>query len=74
MYLADTHLIEVLYDEDFTITFIINEDIYFITGDQEAYTISKNGTSILIDGINQEPTGVEIPEWNDDVINIMEIY
>ena len=75
MFVGDGHLLEVKYeDEEFIITTEIDEDIYIIIGDMESYDISKNGTTILIDGKDLEPTGSEMVPWNEDILGIMEQY
>ena len=71
---GEGHLLEVKYDEECIISFEIDEDIYIITGTLETYKITKNGSTILIDGSNQDPTGTESPEWNDDIPGIIEAY
>jgi len=77
MYLYDTYLVEVLYDdidEDFIMTTELDGDIYIIIGTQDEYTISKNGITIMIDGMNLTPTGSGYVPWNEDIIPIMEMY
>lgn len=73
-YVADGHLIEINCEETCLMSFEIGEDIYLIQGTSEAYDISKNGTIILIDGKDQTPTGMENPEWNEDILPIIEGY
>lgn len=75
MFVGDAHLIEILYSEEvFIISTEIDGDIFIISGDLTQYTISKNGSIILIDGIELSPTGSEFVEWNEDIIPIMEKY
>lgn len=67
-------LFEIKCDDECTMSFELDEDIYIIIGTSESYEISKNGTIILIDGTNQTPTGTEIPEWNEDLPSIFTAY
>lgn len=73
-YVGDGHLIEIMCEEECIISFEMGDDIYFITGTSSAYDITKNGVIILIDGENQSPTGVENPEWNEDILPILQGY
>ena len=68
------HLIEVNCNEECIISFELDEDIYIVTGTTDTWKISKNGTTILIDGLTQTPTGTEVPEWNDDIFDIIAAY
>jgi len=75
LFVGDGHLLEILYsDESFIISIELEDNIYIITGDVEQYIITKNGTTILIDGLDKTPTGLELVEWNEDIIPIMEAY
>ena len=71
---GDGHLLEVKCEEECIISFEIDEDIYIITGTIESYKITKNGATILIDGTEQDLTGIESPEWNEDIPTIIEAY
>ena len=73
-YVGDGHLIEISCDDHCIISFEIDEDIYIITGTSDTYDISKNGAIILIDGETQTPTGIENPDWNEDVLTIIKAY
>jgi hypothetical protein len=68
------HLMEVKCDEYCIISFEIDDDIYIISGTSESYDISKNGMVILIDGEDSVPTGMEMPDWNDDVLPLIKAY
>jgi hypothetical protein len=74
LYTGDGQLLEVLCEDTCIISFEEAEDIYIIQGDSERYEVSKNGTTIVIDGADLNPTGLELPEWNDDIIHIFELY
>lgn len=71
---GDGHLLEVKCEEECIISFELGDDIYIVTGTIELYKITKNGATILIDGSGQDPTGTESPEWNDDIVTIIEAY
>lgn len=68
------HLFEVKCEEECIFSFEIAQDIYIVSGTSETFTITKNGATILIDGKNLNPTGIESPEWKDDIIPILEAY
>jgi uncharacterized protein YcfL len=77
MFLYDTYLVEILFDEtdnSFILTTEMDGDIYIVQGTIEEYTVSKNGSTILIDGIDLIATGSEYVNWNEDIIPIMQQY
>lgn len=71
---GDGHLFEIKCEENCIISFELNTDIYIITGTSSSYEITKNGSTILIDGIDQTPTGIELPDWNEDIVPILQAY
>lgn len=71
---GDGHLLEVKCDEECIISFELEDDIYIISGTIELYKVTKNGTTVLIDGNDQDSTGTVSPEWNDDIIPILKAY
>lgn len=71
----DGHQIEVTKTSNgFIMSTVINEDIFIISGNTESYEISKNGSTVLIDGVDKIATGTESIVWNDDIIGIMDNY
>lgn len=68
------HLIEIMCETECLLSFELDEDIYIVNGTSDSYEITKNGTIILIDGKDQTPTGTELPDWNEDLVRILEAY
>ena len=53
------HLFEVKCDDECIFSFELEDDIYIVSGTSETFTVTKNGATILIDGIDINPTGIE---------------
>lgn len=70
----DQFMIEVKCDDSCIISFTLEDDIYIVTGNSEEYNITKNGTTILFDGEDKQATGLENPEFNQDIIPIFKGY
>ena len=68
------HIVEVQYGTTTIVTTEIDGDIYIITGSKLTYTISKNGTTILICEGAGSCTGFESVDFQDDIIGIIEQY
>ena len=68
------HMIEIQCEDTCILSFELDSDIYIIIGTSDTYEITRNGSIILIDGENQTPTGTEIPDWNEDILNILKAY
>lgn len=68
------HTVEVLYGTTTIISTEIDGDIYIITGSKITYTITKNGTTILICEGQDNCTGFETVSFQNDIIGIIEEY
>lgn len=71
----DGHIIEINYGRVTTITTVIDGDIFIIQGDKLDYSITKNGTIIIMcSGEELICSGFESVGFDRDFVDIIEEY